>query len=441
MASVLNDLLRNTDNIGFKLIPHIEEAAMKYVVHNTVMASRVKLLTDMTGWNVRKVSEYVRGRRAQDLQEDTEIPNTKIMRTRKSVIEPYEVGDRYRITDRRSETDIESIIADTVEHLGLGISERVEIDLLTVLLDVLRGGTLDQSANDYSLEYMLQAATVFRARARHGDLFHVIHPYQAFPVMSKLIDYTNVAPLNFRDQAASRLEGTRDLRTFQLPTFGISDLSISELLPRRISFKLAIYGTGGTFRLQLGNGFETSGTAQNITSAITVTGTHATDLASILAAINALPLAIRKGTWTGSSSSMTNITLTMPTGVYLPDPDNLRIANKYDEDVALVGQLGVTLQKSAYDLVTGLSGAPTDMNGTSVGVTLEEKQGGVAKAPLFQRDAVAWDVRKGVQSFFETTMQGRTAEYSGYMVYGVEQWSPENGMYIITKAQSPLAVS
>lgn len=441
MASVLDDLLRNADNIGFKLIPHVEEAAMKYVVHNTVMASRVKLMTDMSGYNVRKVSEYVRGRRAQDLQEDTSIPDTKIMRARKSIIEPYEIGDKYRITDRRSETDIESIVADTVEHLGLGISERVEMDLLNAITTVLRGGTIDQSANDYSLSYMLQAATVFRQRARHDDLFHVIHPYQAFSVMDKLIDYSNVAPVSFRDQAASRLEGNRDLRSFSLPTFGISDLAISELLPRRISFKLAIYGTGGTFRLALGDGHETSGAAQNVTGEITVTGTHATDLAATLAAINALPLAIRKGTWTGSSTSETNIVLVMPTGVYLPDVDNLRIANKYDEDIALVGQLGVNLQKSAYDLVTTLTGAPTDMNGVEMGVTLEEKQGGLAKAPIFTRDAVAWDVRRGVKSHFDTEMDGRTAVYSATMVYGVEQWSPENGMYIITKAQSPLAVA
>jgi hypothetical protein len=140
---------------------------------------------------------------------------------------------------------------------------------------------------------------------------------------------------------------------------------------------------------------------------------------------------------------MTDITLIPPADVYFPDPDNLRIANKYDTDVAIVGQLGITLQKSAYDLVTDGGGDPTgaaDMNGEPVGVELFERTAGVAKAPLFLEDAVAWDVRKGVTSFFEVTKQGRTAEYSGYMVYGVEQWSPENGMYIISKAQSPSAV-
>ena len=60
----LEMLLRNTDSIGFKLIPHIEELAIKYVVHNSVMASRVAVKSDMAGWNARKVSEYIRGRRA-----------------------------------------------------------------------------------------------------------------------------------------------------------------------------------------------------------------------------------------------------------------------------------------------------------------------------------------------------------------------------------------
>jgi hypothetical protein len=443
MASILDQLLRNDDGIGFKLIPHIEEAAMKYVVHNTVMATRVKVMTDMTGWNVRKVSEYIRGRRAQDLAEDTEIPNTNIMRARKTIIEPYEVGDMYRITDRRTETDLESIVSDTVSHLGLGISERVEMDLISVASEVFRGGTLGATGTDYSLNLMLQAATLFRARARHGALYHVVHPYQAHTVMEKLIDYSNVAPLGFRDQAASRLEGTSDLRSFQLPTFGITDLSISELLPRHFDFKLVLNGDGGTFRLQLGDGYETSGAAQNITGAITVSATPATTVANVLAAINALPLAVRKGTWGVTGAANDNITITMPSGVYFSDPDNLRIANKYDDDVAVMGQLGVTLQKSAYDLVTSGGGDPTgadDMNGNPVGVELYERTGGYAKSLLFKPDAIAWDIRKGVKSHFDTVHQGRTAEYAGYMVYGVEQWSPENGMYILSKAQSPSAV-
>lgn len=442
-STALAGLLANTDGIGFKLIPHIEEAALKYVIHNTVMASRVAVKTDMTGYNVRKVSEYVRGRRAQDLQEDTEIPDTTMVRARKAHITPYEVGDRYRITNRRQDTDIESIVADTVEHLGLGISERVEVDLLDTALATFRGGTLGSASTTYSLNLMLQAATVFRARARHGDIFHVVHPYQALPEMEKLIEYNNAtqqANLSYRDNAASGLQ-TSDLRTFRLPTFGITDLAVSELLPRRISFQLKIYGDGGTFRLQLGDGYELG---TNITDAITVTGTPATDITAIAAAINALPASVRGGTWSVTGTDMEDLTVTPPTDFYTPDPDNLRIANKFDEDAVILGQTGVTLQKSAYDLVTDGGGDPTgatDMNGTPVGVELLERAGATAKSLIFQPMSILWDIRQGVQSFFELTKQGRTAEYSGHMVYGAGQWSPELGMFILTKAESPYAVS
>lgn len=445
MATQLSGLLANIDGIGFKLIPHIEEAALKYVVHNSVMASRVAVKTDMTGYNVRKVSEYVRGRRAQDLAEDTEIPDTTMIRARKAHIEPYEVGDRYRITNRRVDTDIESIVADTVEHLGLGMSERVEVDLLDTALATFRGGTLGSTSTDYSLPLMLQAATVFRARARRGDIFHVVHPYQALTEMEKLIEYNNAtqqANLSFRDQAATGLM-TSDLQSFRLPTFGITDLTVSNLLPRRITFQLKVYGDGGTFRLQLGDGYDTSGASQNITGAIAVTGTPATDIVTIAAAINALPAAVTGGVWTCTGSDMEDLTITPPATFYTPDPDNLRIANKFDTDAVILGQSGVTLQKSAYDLVTDGGGDPTgadDMNGDPIGVELFERTGATAKSLIFQPQAILWDVREGVQSYFEVTKQGRTAEYSGYMTYGAGQWSPELGMFILTKAESPYAV-
>lgn len=440
-ATQLAGLLANTDGIGFKLIPHIEEAALDYVVHNTVMASRVAVKTDMTGYNVRKVSEYVRGRRAQNLDEDTDIPDTTMVRARKAHIEPYEVGDRYRITNRRASTDLESIVRDTVQHLGLGLSERVEIDLMNTALSVFRGGELGSGASDYSLDYMVSAASIFRARARHGSLFHVLHPYQATPVMKELISFstaTQQANLTYRDAAATALR-TADLRSFQLPTFGITDLSISELLPRRVTFQIKVMGDGGTFRLQLGDGYETSGAAQNITGEITVSTTPATMVTNIDNAIDALPVAVRKGTWVVSGSDIEDLTITPPANVYFPDPDNLRIANKFDEDAVILGQSGVVLQKSSYDLVANPTGV-TDMNGTAVGVELNERTGATARSLLFKPDAILWDVREGVQSFFEVTKQGRTAEYSGYMTYGTGQWSPENGMFVVSKAEHPLAV-
>lgn len=441
----LNLLLRNADGIGFELIPHIEEMALQYVFRRYVMASRVTVFSDMSGWNVRKISEYLPSRRAKELSEDTDIPDTKMLRARKAHIEPKEIGDRYRISNRRATTDLESIVSDTVVALGKGIGDKVEIDLYNTALSTFRGGTLGDGTSDYALPTLLSAATLFRQRIHESQIFHVIHPFQALPVMQQLIDYTGVnaqANLSFRDNAATRLQNT-NLREFDLPTFGNVNLAIGEFLPRKVIHKLAIYGTGGTFRLQLG---DDSVVGENITAAITITGTVATDIASIETALNNLLASAQtyytgSGTYDVTGAALNDITITPPSDLFLDDEAQLRIAVKYDEDATLSGGfIEANLQKSAYDLITGLSGAPTDADGNELGVTLQERSA-VAKSLMWTRSAMVLDIRQAIESYFELTKQGRTAEYSGTMVYGAGKWSSERGVFIYTKANHPLSVA
>lgn len=438
----LNMLLRNADNIGFKLIPHIEELALRYVIRNYVMAQRVSLFTDMNDWNVRKISEYLPARRAGELSEDTDIPDTNLLRARKATIEPKEVGDRYRISNRRATTDIENIVADTVAAIGKGIGDKVEVDLYDAALSTFRGGALGSTAVDYSISLMVSAATLFRQRARNGQLFHVIHPFQALPVMQSLIDYagaqTNMA---YRDSAATRLQNS-NLREFDLPTFGNVNLAIGEFLPRKVIHKIAVYGTGGTFRLQLGNG---SVVGENITAAITVSAVAATMASNIKTALDTILAAgsyySGSGTFTVTGAAIDDLTITPPTDLYLDDENQLRVAVKYDTDATLSGGfIEANLQKSAYDLVTGITPTLTDADGEDLGLALWERSA-VCKSLMWQRGALILDIRQPVNSFFELTKQGRTAEYSGTMVYGAGKWSPEQGMTILTKANSPLSVA
>jgi hypothetical protein len=338
-------------------------------------------------------------------------------------------------------------MTDVVAAIGEAVRERVEIDLLTSALSSFVGGSFGGSSTDYSLGLMLQAASLFRARARHGSLYHVIHPFQALTEMEKLIEYSNAtqqADLTFRDRAALGLQ-TQDLRSFSLPTFGITDLSVSELLPRKVIYKLTVTGTGGTFRLQLGNGYDTV-TPKNITGAITVSTTAATMVANIQTELDLLDMSdyySGAGLFVVSGSDIADITITPPSDFYIPDPDGMRIANKYDEDAVLVSDLGTVLMKSAYDLVTAPDGSIVDKDGVSVGVAIYERAGAVAKGLLFQPNALLWDVRKAMRSFFALPDEysGRTAEFSGYMVYGVGEKSPELGVFVETKAESPLAVA
>ena len=436
-------LLRNADNIGFQLIPHIEERATAYVVHNTVMANRVRVATDMSDWNVRKSSEYIRSRRAGTLAEDTAIPSTKMLRVRKSISEPLEVGDKYRISNRRGSTDLEDIVADTIKSLGESISWRVEVDLLGAALSAFTGGTLGGSSTDWTINLMLQAATIFRSQGRRGALFHVTHPYAVLNEMEKLIEYNNSsqqAPLSFRDGMASGLAGAADLRSFNFGAgFGVSNVAISELLPRRVIYQLITDATGGTFRLEIGDG-GVQGT--NITADITYSVTPATLVSNIQAALDALPTSATGGTWVVSGTDVTDITLTPPAAVYHNYPDRIRVANKRDEDAVLESDLGTEFMKPYYDELTGAGTLFTDKDGNIQRVVLRERVGATCLSPLFMRDALIWDVRQGVKSFFALPdeLSGRTAEYSGYMVYGHGGWSPELGMFIETKAEAPNAV-
>ena len=263
-------------------------------------------------------------------------------------------------------------------------------------------------------------------------LFHVIHSFQSLPVIEELIDYTGTKVVSNSVGAVSTPLRDQALRSFDLPDFGNMNLVAADMLPRNVVFKLGIDGTGGTFRLQVGDSYTVG---VGVTAAITVSGVHATDLAAILAALNALTGVT--GTWTGASASMTDITITPPTTLYLDDDAQLRQAVKYDADATLSNS-AIQLQKSAYDLVTGGASMWQDMFGVDLGFRVQEKSA-TAKGLIFFRDAIALDIRQAVQSFFEVTMQGRTGEYSAYMKYGVGQWSPEKGMFIHTTADSPLA--
>ena len=73
------------------------------------------------------------------------------------------------------------------------------------------------------------------------------------------------------------------------------------------------------------------------------------------------------------------------------------------------------------------------------GVVIEEKSAS-ARALMFAREALVYDVRHPIESFAELKNQGRTIEYSAHTIYGVGIWRPELGFTIETVATSPLAV-
>lgn len=404
---------------GKDFIPHIEERAIRYTMRNYVMSQRVMQLSDMTGWNDRKVTEYLRGRRAQTLSEDTAIPDTTLVRARKASIAPLEVGDKYRISDRRVDTDLENIVSDTIEALGRAVGDRREADMFKAALAGFRGGTIGNSTATYTTAMPIDGQFEFRKLARKGQLYHVVHPFQARTVMKDLITYAGAqTDLDFRNSA---------IKSWTLPGFEGLNITVSDFIPRKIVNNVPVYGTGGTFRLALLSG---DVVGENITAAITVSGTPATTVANIKAALEALTFT-GNGTWTVTGATNLLIVVTPPTTLYLDGDSELRVA---------VDKANPTVinAKSAYDLITGLSGAPLDKDGASLGAVVTEKSAS-CKSLLFYRNALVWDVRKPLQTYFWLVNEGRTAEYSAYETYGIGEWQGELGMFIESAANSAFA--
>jgi hypothetical protein len=430
MASSLAFLQAN----DAQFLPNIQESAIKYVFQKFVMASRVRVTTDMADdWNSRKVSEYMPARRAQQLAEDTAIPDTQLLRAKLAEVTPLEFGDRYRITERRAGTDPEQIVRDSIEALGYGVGSKVELDLLYAALNSFRGGTLGTLAADLTMPLVNKASVRFR-QVRGGDanLFHVLHPYQIEPILEKLLTFTEAT--GGADALQNAVSGA--VQSFNLPVIG--NIAIAPLLPRRVVIQLRVYGTTGTFRLQVGNGYEVG---VNITAAISANATAATVATNVKAALEALTF-VGNGTWTvDGTGGLLDIVITPPSTLFLSDPDQLRPAVKYDEDLHLDGgSFDSNFQKSAYDAVATLTSPPLDNDGNSLGFTIHEMSG-AAKGLSFFRDALIYDIRKAPTAFSETTMQGRTFEYSLSTTYAADGWRPYLGMFLQSTATSPTFVS
>lgn len=420
--SALSQLLINQADT---LVPHIEESALRYTMRRYVMPQRVSVYGDMTGWNVRKISEYLRPRRAQDLAEDTPIPDTQLARVRKAEIEPKEVGERHRISNRRQTTDLEDVIADTVEALGQSIGDRKEADMLSVALGTFSGGNIDGTGGNYQLGYAIDAQFEFRKRARRGQLYHVIHPFQARDIMTDLVNFASGTNLDFRDQA---------IRGWNVPGFDGLNVAISEFLPRRVVNSIDIGADGGTFRLQVGTDYVLG---ENITDAIAYNATDSTQASNIEDALNGLDMSSfysGSGSWTVAPDGVVaeRFTVTPPADLYLDAEQELSVAIDYYNNPTLEGE------KSAYDLLTNPTLA-LDANGVAQGVIVRE-QSATAKALLFFPQAVIYDVRSPMSVYFELENQGRTLEYSANEVYGVGKWRSELGMTIETDASSAFAL-
>jgi hypothetical protein len=389
---------------GVDLIPHVEMGALKFAMRRFAMAPRVLTLTDMQGWNTRKISDYKKVRGAQALSEATDIPTSAVNRKRLTSIDPLEWGDRYPITDRRMNTDLESILSDTIQFLGYSLGFSKEQRLMAQAT-AAGPDVLDGTAGNFTVNQPIQIQHEFRDKFGGNDgsapLYAVIHPFQARDIMETLITYTGTtagANLDFRNQA---------IRGWTVPGFDNMNIAVSDWVPRKVVHNIAVDATGGTFRLAI-NTTQIQGT--DITADITYSVTPATMASNIQTAINALT---GQTGWTVTGSDNLLLVATAPIG--LDAESELRV--------------GVDPNGDDYNSLTGGAGT----------VVLTEKSA-TAIAPVFQREAIVHDVRHPISAYQELVNQGRTLEVSAYETYGVGSWRSDRIMHIETVADSIFAI-
>ena len=378
-------------------VPWVEEAAFKFSMYNFVMAQRVNVMGDMTGWNVRKVSEYRRPKGAHKLEEGEPIPVSRLDRKRLAEIEPEEWGDKYLLTDRRISTDLEDVVADAATALGYSLGRKREQLLFQALIEAadIAGHNLQLSGSDYQLAQAVQLQAFYEGKSWGGDIYHVIHPYQQLDIMEELLDLEKSANPAFRNSMIS---------SWTFGGFGGLNVAVSGMVPRNVTFRLVMAGAvqGNTFRLRFG---------LEDTASITVGASVAATLTAIENALNALDVAVENG-WTFDATGTTYDDIEVTSNAYV------------DEEMQL--EIGQDADANEFDNVTG-------------GLVIQEVSA-TARAPFFQRNAVVYDRRSRLNAFRSFDPDTRTLKIGAYEVYGVGPWNARLASYIETDATSPVAV-
>jgi hypothetical protein len=383
---------------GEDLIPHIEERAYRYATYAYQLTGKVLVFNDMVGWNTRKVSDYRRPAGAKQLDEGVDIPSNKLIRKRLAELSPEEWGDLYPITNRRSSTDLESVLTDTVQFLGDSMGMNRETKLFNALLtaSAASGGYIGSASENYALSHAITLQTLFQAKRFNGNIFHVIHPYQELTIMKDMVDLSKTAVPDFRNQF---------VRQWNFGGFGGLNVSVSALTPRKLLSRInldAAVTDGDKFKLSI---------AGETTEDITVSTTVATMVSNIKTALDALDI----GTFTVSApdSDIQNINVQSPIFI---SGDEFQLSLAHDED--------------GDALVTTM---------TEDEITIEEISG-VARAPFWERSAVALDVRQAVNMYTEWHPRKRTLDIGATEVFGVGAWRADRAYYVESVCTSPTAV-
>jgi len=373
------------------LLDPIREGALMYAQNTFVAPRLVKTFTDRQGFQSRINSIYRETTVTDNLAESADLSTIEFDREALASLTPKEVGKQFVITDRRVETDIENVLGDAAIDIGYTVGKKVEVDTLAEFAN-LSGGRVGADGTDASMDNIYEARSVLEANAVPGPYVVVLHSYQWLPIFKAFANLGNAAPLDIRNEAQ---------RNYFITNVADMTFVVSPLVPYGSTtneVQTATVGgtpTGGTFTL---------GYRGAVTAAIAYNAAAAT----VQAALEALRT-IGTGNVTVSGSAGGPYTITF---------------------VGALAGVNAVLIKRVNNSLTG---------GTTPDVTIAQTTAGVgyATGAIFNRDAIALDLRRPMRLEPQRDASFRRSEINTTMVYAVGQWRTEWGIQIRTKATAP----
>ncbi len=377
------------------LLPLIWGSVLRYMQHTFIMPRLVRTFNDTSSWVDRKVSEYGDDSAtvSDNLGELDDLVPTALDRSLLTTLTPKEIGKQYLITDRRVESDDVDVVRDARTYLGYSLGRKVESDLLGDFAN-FTGGVYGSDANSMSLALLYRARARLEANLVPGPYIAVIHPYQWLDIFNEhVLDLSQPAPLDFRNIMQRQYYVTQ-----------INDLNIvvSTMVPviavanERQTVNITGSPSGGTFKLAF---------ADQATAAIA----YNVDAAGLVSALEALPnIATGDITVTGSNPNFTV-------------------------------EFGGTLAGQDVPQMTLYDNSLTGGTSPSVSIATTVQGRNYARAGMFNRDALAFDLRRGLRVEAERNASLRATELNATMVYAHGVWRATHGVIIKSDASMPLS--
>jgi len=369
------------------LLPVIKELTLDYMRTSFVMPQTVKVFADTTSWVDREVDAYFDDSLdvMDNLGETEDLAATEIIRELKNRLTPKEIGKQYILTDRRNESEA-GMVARAVRGLGYTMGRKLERDLFGVLPS-LQGGSYGDATNRMSLDLLYWARSAMEGAGLAGPFYTVLHPWQYRDIHKELTDLSQPAVLSIREQAS---------RQYQIVQVADFTIILSNNVPR-------IKTVGSTYSVDLGGA---TGGTYNLVVNGQVTADIAFDAveAAIVAALNAL-------------SNVTAGDIVVDTDAPADDADLTMAVNLINEEPVINI---ITKNLTGYD--------------TFPRVYITSHGTGYFAGGMWLRDAMAFDLRRGMRIEPQRDASLRSTELNGTMGYAVGLWEGEKGVVIGSEA-------